>query len=145
MRHEFRRDLVSDNRDLSIRIYHDPDATKLDGAIVTLLATEMTVYPPPGEVWTTERLKTEVLRIAAWLRVTPSVTGPIPHPGHLHPYAEIVFSDRERILANERLSAIACDVHSGHTGPENAINRVKALGEGAGLIDFLEAKKRRAK
>jgi hypothetical protein len=68
-----------------------------------------------------------------------------PHPGHLIPYAEIVLTDRERIFAQTRLSAVACAAQSDHTNASHAMERVAALGEAAELIDFLEAKKRRAK
>ena len=156
MKYEFRRELMSDSYDQRTRVYFDPDAPKLDAATVSLLAVEMTVYPPPGEVWSFERLKAECLRTAAMLR-NPSygLAPPAPYPRDLLPYVEIVLTDRERICSRGRLLVAAgCIGHAGeddhtyaqHTArnSERAEERVAALGEAVDLLAFLERKKKRA-
>jgi len=141
-----RRELMSDSYDQRTRLYFDPDAEKLDAATVTMLDMELTVYPVGGEVWSFERLKAECIRTASLMRSRTSGLAPVnPYPGDLIPYAEIVLTDRARIVAQTRLSAIACDIHSDHTDASRAMERVNALGEAADIIDFLDAKQRRAK
>jgi hypothetical protein len=145
MKHEFRRELMSDSYDQRTRLYFDPDAVVINAATVTLLATEMTVYPPPGVAWSFEQLKAECMRVAAMLR-NPAygLAPPAPHPAHLHPYVEIVLTDRERIFAKDRLPLAAGIGLSDHTDASRAMERVNALAESANLIDFLAAKQRRA-
>lgn len=147
MKHEFRRELMSDSYDQRTRVYFDPDASKLDAATVTLLDVEMTVYPVNGEAWSFERLKAECMRTASLLRSPSSGLAPAnPHPRDLIPYAEIVLTDRDRIFAKDRLNLAAGIGLSGdHTDASRALERVAALGEAADLIDFLEHKRRRAK
>lgn len=141
-----RRELMSDSYDQRTRLYFDPDASRLDAATVTLLATEMTVYPPHGETWSFERLKAECMRVGAMLR-NPAygLAPPSPYPGDLYPYIEIVLTDRERINALTRLSAVMCAAHGDHTDASRAVERVAALTEAANIVDFLDAKQRRAR
>lgn len=157
MKYEFRRELMSDSYDQRTRVYFDPDASKLDAATVTLLATEMTVYPPSGVVWSFEQLKAECMRTAAMLR-NPAygLAPPAPYPGDLHPYIEIVVTDRQRINAKDRLLVAAGCV--GGVGQDNhtqakflatasesrVMERVNALGEAIDLLAFLERRKKRA-
>lgn len=146
MKFEFRRELMSDSYDQRTRLFFDPDASRLDAATVTLLATEMTVYPPHGETWSFERLKSECMRIAAMLRNSAyGLAPPAPHPRDLIPYVEIVLTDRERISAQTRLSAVACATQGDHTDASRAMERVAALTEACDIVDFLEHKQRRAK
>jgi hypothetical protein len=145
MRIETRRELISDSYDQRTRLYFDPDASKLDAATVTMLDTEMTVYPVNGDAWSFERLKAECMRTAAMMR-NPScgLAPPAPHPGHLIPYVEIVLTDRKRVVALGRLQLVTGIGMSDHTDASRAVERVAALGEAAKLIDFLEHKRRRA-
>lgn len=86
------------------------------------------------------------MRVGAMLR-NPAygLAPPSPYPGDLYPYIEIVLTDRERINALTRLSAVMCAAHGDHTDASRAVERVAALTEAANIVDFLDAKQRRAR
>lgn len=156
MKYEFRRVLMQESYDARTRIYVDPDSTKFDAATVTILDTEMTVYPVGDAVWSYERLMAECQRTASMMRAPSSgLAPPAPYPGHLYPFAEILLTDRDRIAARTRLLVAAgCIGHVGeddhtyakHTArdADRAVERVAALGEAVDLLAFLERRKKRA-
>jgi hypothetical protein len=154
MKYEFRRALLREDYDARIRIYADPDAVVINAATVTILDDELTVYPVKGEEWSHERLMSECMRNAAWLRSPKSLGKRYPHAGDLIPFAEILLTDRERIFARGRLLVTAGMGHAGegdHTSahpmardPAGAEQRVAYLGEAIDLLAFLERRKKRA-
>lgn len=74
------------------------------------------MYLVKGEEWSHERLMSECMRNAAWLRSPKSLGKHYPHPGDLIPFAEILLTDQERIFARGRLLVAA---GMGHVGEDN--------------------------
>lgn len=154
MKYEFRRKLLHEDYDTRLRVYIDPDCTQANAATVTMLDDELTVYPV-NEEWTHERLMSECMRTAAWLRSPASLGKHYPHPGDLIPFAEILLTDRDRICARGRLLVAAGVIgrvgEDDHTYAQHiarnaagAMERVEGLGEAVELLAFLERKKKRA-
>lgn len=141
MKYEFRRKLLHEDYDARLRVFIDPDCMQANAATVTILDDELTVYDAQNEGWTHERLMSECMRTAAWLRSPKSLGKRYPYPGDLIPFAEVLLTDRDRIAARTRLQ-VAAGVLGEST---DHMQRVSGLGEAVDLLAFLERKKKRAR
>ncbi len=140
MKYEFRRKLLHEDYDTRLRVFIDPDCTQANAATVTMLDDELTVYDTQNEGWTHERLMSECMRTAAWLRSPASLGKHYPHPGDLIPFADVLLTDRDRLGARTRLLVAAGVKGQG----DDHLQRVEGLGEAVDLLAFLERKKKRA-